>query len=1352
MVGAQNGQTIPVLSQVGLADGSVYSFDYNTYGQVYTIHRYAPTTATPSSFPDDYTQLSYVTYDLPRDGSGQQNDCPRFYTRTDWANNWNNNNVVNTTFAGDLNSWGSVTTPDGVTYKEFFGAVGTWQRGLTVRSESWYNKARKKYSTFSWTNDDLTVSYPLRPKLVETDVNDDADNRRRTTTRYTSFSLPSDVYEYGADAATVLRRTHIDYNLSAVYTDRRIIGLPSARYVYDGNGYIYTGGAYNNPDEILAFKITYEYDQNPDPYLQHQGPPVQHDTANYGPDFVQGRGNLNVIRQWDVTDPDKINKSVASTVGYNTSGSVIFSRDPLNHETSMSYSDSFSGGRNNGNTLAYPTTMTDADHHSSTVQYNFDFGAVTRTQDPKGAAVVNIYDRIGRLERSRNEVNSAYTRYVYAPDHLSAQSYTTRNDLISEFYQITVFDGQGRTCGVAMDHPGSAGGYKAQSYEYDIMGRLVRQTNPTEVNGDWEPAGDDDGWVWSSQAYDWQWRKTVSTNQDGTTRSISYEGCGCSGGDVVTLTDEGTLVSGTLQQRKQKIYHDVLGRVVKSESYDWNNNVYTTATQAYNVLDQTTTITSRQGSAGASQVTTFSYDGHGRLSTRQLPSASAPSSFVYNADGMLQTVTDARGASSAFSYNNRHQVTAITYGAPSGVVATPNVTFGYDEAGNQTSMTDGLGSATYHYNTLSRMDWETRVLTGAGSFTINYAYNLSGQLTGVTDPANDTVSYVYNRAGQIAAINGSDYAGVTQYASGFQFRAWGGLKALSYGNGLSLANNYDARLQLQQREVKGLASSGSPSLMKIQYQYYPDGTPKFAQDLLDSRFDRAWTYDQVGRLSEAYTGQEADNYAGVSVQFPQSGPYRHTHQYDVWNNLTSRTGRYWSQTSDFTTTYNGQNQRQGWTYDAAGNVLNDETNQYDYDAAGRNVSAGGVTQAFDGLGQAIKRTGLDNKVTYYLYSRPLGGQLLTELFGTPGQATPVGAKIRGYVYAGGVVVAKQEKSGVNYTNSWVEWEHQDDLTGSLATSRNGTLSNGSFRKKREPDPMGVDVGLSDPVEEPPIIEGGEAQLLDVPGFFPDGRCTLDGVAIGCSMVSSLLDSGAAAVGPRQTTAPIYSKALGKYVGVGIYNPNSGAYESKAEVDKELERTIIMEGQVIGKWRDSIKVPADVRDLTRDGEFIGGGGWFQSKTPEPKGSEKNKKSCGIKRAPEYNVSGTITQGTTFRWRATFLNDETHDPKACEVRQHISWNVAPFGGTSVPHPGFPAGSQPGVWYEDRDEHNTRYGRRTGPYSNLQPGDMYTGNGYSGRDTPGGPGTVTGFQLRFRLVVVDLSDGVKTIYTSRTLTVTF
>jgi YD repeat-containing protein len=75
-------------------------------------------------------------------------------------------------------------------------------------------------------------------------------------------------------------------------------------------------------------------------------------------------------------------------------------------------------------------------------------------------------------------------------------------------------------------------------------------------------------------------------------------------------------------------------------------------------------------------------------------------------DDAVQTVTDARGESTTFAYNNRYLPTSITYGVPAGVAATTNVSFGYDAAGNRTSMTDGPGSVSYRYNTLSRMTSE----------------------------------------------------------------------------------------------------------------------------------------------------------------------------------------------------------------------------------------------------------------------------------------------------------------------------------------------------------------------------------------------------------------------------------------------------------------------------------------------------------------------------------------------------------------------------------------------------------------------------------------------------------------------
>jgi hypothetical protein len=54
-------------------------------------------------------------------------------------------------------------------------------------------------------------------------------------------------------------------------------------------------------------------------------------------------------------------------------------------------------------------------------------------------------------------------------------------------------------------------------------------------------------------------------------------------------------------------------------------------------------------------------------------------------------------------------------------------------------------------------------------------------------------------------------------------------------------------------------------------------------------------------------------------------------------------------------------------------------------------------------------------------------------------------------------------------------------------------------------------------------------------------------------------------------------------------------------------------------------------------------------------------------------------------------------------------------------------------------------------LQPGfDWYSGNGYSGNDTP--DGFPAGDILRFRLIVVDVCNGGNTIYTSKTININF
>ena len=97
-------------------------------------------------------------------------------------------------------------------------------------------------------------------------------------------------------------------------------------------------------------------------------------------------------------------------------------------------------------------------------------------------------------------------------------------------------DGAGRVRMSRAEHPGSIGGWAGVLTEYDIVGRVKRQSVPTEVDAGWTPAGDDAvrGWLWTNQKYDWKGRVVRTINTDGVDSPvlndsdvlISYEGCG----------------------------------------------------------------------------------------------------------------------------------------------------------------------------------------------------------------------------------------------------------------------------------------------------------------------------------------------------------------------------------------------------------------------------------------------------------------------------------------------------------------------------------------------------------------------------------------------------------------------------------------------------------------------------------------------------------------------------------------------------------------------------------------------------------------------------------------------------------
>lgn len=269
-----------------------------------------------------------------------------------------------------------------------------------------------------------------------------------------------------------------------------------------------------------------------------------------------------------------------------------------------------------------------------------------------------------------------------------------------EAYQF--FDKLGRPTRSFLNEGGSPAVFITSDTQYDSLGRVWKVSNPYRTNGSTDPVNPSGNWT--TTAYDALGRVKTVTTPDGAQVVTTYTG------NQVTVQDQAGKARSSVT--------DVLGRL-KQVTEAPAGLAYQT-NYSYDVLGNLTTVA--QDSPQASQRRYFMYDSLSRLIRAKNPEQNAHASlalsdpisgnsqwslgYTYDNNGNLAIKTDARGVTSAYTYDALNRNTIVSYSD-----STPAITRYYDGAVN------GRGRFWYSF--------------AGSSHTANDSYDAMGRLLSV---------------------------------------------------------------------------------------------------------------------------------------------------------------------------------------------------------------------------------------------------------------------------------------------------------------------------------------------------------------------------------------------------------------------------------------------------------------------------------------------------------------------------------------------------------------------------------------------------------------------------------------------
>jgi RHS repeat-associated protein len=326
----------------------------------------------------------------------------------------------------------------------------------------------------------------------------------------------------------------------------------------------------------------------------------------------------------------------------------------------------------------------------------------------------------------------------------------------------------------------------------------------------------------------------------------------------------------------------------------------------YAANGQVETVTDAEGNR-----TTYTYDGHDRLSLTYMPSPTTDNTSSTTDYEQLTyataTVSSTTRSTSLVSSRRLRDATSIAYtydalgrltfkDTPNAVYQDPDITYVYDLLGRLTAATSAnLHDVTLGYDALGRQVSETSYF---GTKTMQY--DLAGRLTRLSWPDSFQIGYVYNTAGDMTAVY-ENPSSTNLAVAVFAYDDRGRRTALWRANGTTTTYSYDNVSRPTQ-----IAQDLNGTTYDITLGLTPNPAGQIASI---TRSNDAYAWGDHYAISRNYTANGLNQYTAAGSVTPS---------YDARGNVTQADGLSYAYTSE--------NRLYGWyaggaIYDPLGRLM-----------------------------------------------------------------------------------------------------------------------------------------------------------------------------------------------------------------------------------------------------------------------------------------------------------------------------------------------------------------------------------------------------------------------------------------------